>query len=135
MPTGIEIAGIVLATIPLLISTAEHREVGLAPLDTLLFRKGQLEKLATVLAEEHISFRQCCEELLSIAEIENIADLLSEKAGRVELERLWADAGLRDTLQFEFGDDFEVIERGLKEIHRLISKLEKYLSIPLRCDT
>ena len=129
MVTGVEIAGLILGSIPLLISAAEHRDVGLAPLNTLLFWKFQSQKLATVLEEERIAFRHCCEQLLSIAEVENIADLLSEKAGKVELQRLWASSSLKARLQSEFGDDFRVIEARLAEIQELVNNLEKYLGM------
>ncbi|KAH0559894.1 hypothetical protein GP486_003586 [Trichoglossum hirsutum] len=127
MVTGVEVAGLILGSIPLLISAAEHRDVGLAPLNTLLFGRSQSQKLAIVLEEEQISFRHCCGRLLSIAEVENIADLLSEKVGKTELQRLWASPSLKARLQSEFGDDFRVIEARLIEIQELINKLDKYL--------
>jgi hypothetical protein len=67
-------------------------------------------------------------EALSIAEIENIADFLSEKAGKLALQRLWASSELKARLQAELGEDFGVIETRLGEIQELILKLDKYLS-------
>jgi hypothetical protein len=125
MLTGVEIAGLVLAAIPLLISSAEHRHDVLNPVYILFFENRTLPQ---VLEEERISFRQCCEKMLSVAEVENIADyVLGENC-----QQLWARAELRANLQSALGNDFNTIETRLKEIHELTDKLENYIStVPL----
>ena len=128
MSTGFEIAGIVLATLPLLISAVEHRDFGLEPLNALLFFKRRKVSLRHTVDENTLLFRQCCEKMLSIAMIENIGDLLA--AGDIDdKKRLWADPPLQLKLEATFGRrDLNVILPRLQEIHNLVVKLREYSS-------
>jgi hypothetical protein len=127
MLTGVELAGLVLGSIPLLISAAEHRDVSLTPINVLLFGKKQAQKLSEVLEERRIGFRHCCEQMLSIAEIDFPAKYLLDTKGKAQLHQLWSDTNLAARLKSEFGDDFRIIELRLGEILASIQKLEKYI--------
>ncbi|PSN72734.1 hypothetical protein BS50DRAFT_166377 [Corynespora cassiicola Philippines] len=124
MATGFEPAGIILATLPLLINAIEHRDVGLQPLNTVLFKKKNKEMIQKAVNENSVLFRHCCEKMLSIAEVENIADLLARDNGD-KVRDLWADPSMELRLRSAFGqNDFNVIQCRLIEIEGLINKLQ-----------
>jgi len=122
MLTGVEVAGLVLGAIPLLISAAEHRRIGIAPVDGLIFRAKERNRLADSLDNQRLLFKHCCSRLVSIAEIENAGDLLAVGAA----ER-WKDPDIRRRLKQALGEAFATFERQVLEIYGIVKRLEHIL--------
>jgi hypothetical protein len=125
MVTGVEIASLVLATLSLLISAMEHQDLGLEPFNVLFFRKKHNTTVQGVLEEHKLGFRQCYEKILSMADVENIADLVQER-DRAKMVKLWDTPDMRSALDSTFGDDLGVIWHRVKEIQMHVDRLEKY---------
>ncbi|KAF2828854.1 hypothetical protein CC86DRAFT_465570 [Ophiobolus disseminans] len=126
MLTGVEIASLVLAILPLVISAIEHRDIGLEPANALLFRSKHKDSLRRTVDENKMRFRQCCEKILSMAEIENIADLLDE-TDKARLQQLWNNPQMQRALDTTFGGkDLAVILNRVREIQQHVKKLEEY---------
>jgi hypothetical protein len=65
MLTGIEIAGVILATVPLIISGLEAYEQGFQPIKQWTRSRGEFATFLNSLVRQKIFFRQNIEELLS----------------------------------------------------------------------
>lgn len=127
MVTGIEIAGLVLAAIPIGVSAVEHRDVGLKPLNALLFDKKESQDLLDDLEEYALLFRQCCMDMLSVAEVKDKQRYANSKTTAGDLQKIWADPILASTLQMAYGSNYNIILRRLKQVHTHCETLRKYL--------
>jgi hypothetical protein len=133
MVSGVEVAGLVLGSLPLVISAAKHRDIGVTPLNTLFFGKSQKRKLAKVLDTQLVLFKGACAKMLSIAEIEDPGNYMRQGANKTELQSLWASRRLNAQLKSTFGDDFTTIEEYLENIQQMITKLDKFIGTLLFC--
>lgn len=122
--SGFEIAGVVLAVIPIL-------QIGLEPFmgerfKTLLKHRQTIRSISRKLDIEHAQFHSTCEKLLSPLVDENrLAELLSNPKGSV-----WKDADLEEDLRDHLGDrKYKLYLSTIKELAGLMISLREELGL------
>lgn len=122
MLTGIEIAGTILATFPLIISAMEHYENGFQPIKEWIRFRGEFATFLNSLVRQKIFFRQNIEELLSpiISSDYEMSVLLDDPGGRA-----WTDTELSDRLRRRLPGKFEY-ECYTTTVSYILEVLEKF---------
>lgn len=136
MLTGIEIAGVILATFPLIISGLEHYEQGFQPIKEWIRFRGEFAAFLNSLVRQKIFFRQNIEELLSpIISSEYEMSLLLDNPGG----DAWGDQGLNEQLRRRLPGKYEyecyttTVSYILETLGQLKSKL-KIADNKVSCD-
>lgn len=125
--SGFEIAGIVLGSIPLLISGLEHYRNGLETIGSMVQYVEVVNNILVSVSTDLAIYRQSCEAVLRRLILpENILDELLHKRS----SRAWEDEGLAVQIKKQFGSSSEyntylqAVVRLNKRIDKLRSKLE-----------
>lgn len=126
MVTGVEIAGLVLATLPLIITVVQEREVGIRPIDALIFTTSGRIKVSQILSDQRLRFRFFCERLLCEVGVENVADYLSVNENT---RTIWAHPKLRERFLERLGESYENFDRKMKEVDERVTRIQKYTSM------
>ncbi|KAI0453847.1 hypothetical protein F5B21DRAFT_478081 [Xylaria acuta] len=112
--SGFEVVGIVLGTIPLLISALEHYERGMKTIQIVRRRAKVMHSLATALSTEQTILRNTCETLLGgIIDPKEIKPLLAEPFGP-----LWQDPDTKALVEGRLDHtlkDFKALIHSMKE--------------------
>ncbi|KAI1179692.1 hypothetical protein F4777DRAFT_531444 [Nemania sp. FL0916] len=121
--SGFEVVGVVLGTIPLLISALEHYERGINTIQIMRRRAKVMHSLATSLSTEQTILRNTCETLLrGIVRYEDMAPLLADPLGP-----LWQDPDIKARVERRLDhtlEDFEAQVYFMKgAVEELRSKL------------
>lgn len=124
MVTGVETAGLILGSIPLLVSALEHYAEGIETIHKWWRYKKELASLKRILGAEYDRFLNTCEELLAgIVPDKVLAELLEAPGGdrwrNPELERR-----LRMRLRNSFKSYLETVTDLLEVVNVLKDKLE-----------
>ncbi len=128
MLTGVEIAGLILATFPLIISALEKYEAGFQVIKEWVRFKGEFATFLNALVRQGIFFRQNIEELLSpIISSEYEMSLLLDHPGGIE----WADESLDQRLRQRLPGkyEFESYTTTASYILEILDKLKTKLKI------
>lgn len=120
-----EIAGLVLAVVPLLISALEHYEDAIAPSVAFLRWRQQLPKVIRDLYMGHTSYEQ------------NIRLLLDQSTSKEQLSEMvsdpncvhWKSEDLVDALQDRLGTAYEPCMSTINEIAGIMTDIAKCLNI------
>ena len=124
MVTGIETAGLVLGTIPLIISALEHYVEGVETIQKWWRYKRELASLKRILDAEYVRYLNTCEELLSgIVPDATLAALL-EFPGGAGWQDLEIERRLRGRLQMSFASYLNTVNDMNEILQILKSKLE-----------
>ncbi|KAI9668915.1 MAG: hypothetical protein M1829_005227 [Trizodia sp. TS-e1964] len=104
MLTGVELAGIILATFPLVISGLEHYENGFQQIKDWIRFRADFAKFMNALCRQRIFFRQNIEELLApvVASEYEMSQLLDNPGGQA-----WADPELNEKLIMRLPGEYE----------------------------
>lgn len=112
--SGFEVAGIVLGTIPLLISALEHYERGIRMIQGFRRHAKVMHILATSLSTEQTILRNTCETLLGgIINPRDMKPLLADPFGP-----LWQDSNTHLLVERRLdhtAEDFEILIHSMKE--------------------
>jgi hypothetical protein len=121
--SGFEIIGVVLGSIPLMISALEHYERGLMTVRMLQHRAKVMHSLATSLSTEQTILRNTCETLLAgIIDPEDLQLLIADPFGP-----LWQDPNIKALVERRLDHtlkDFKALVHSMNEtIEEMRSKL------------
>lgn len=123
--SGLEIAGVVLGTIPLLISGLEHYAQGVQTIRRLIGYKWELKSLVNSLKTEDSIFKNTCETLLDrLARPSTIESLLKDPGGDE-----WKAPDLGRKLERRLGDSYSVFFENVTAIHESIQAFQERLSL------
>ena len=128
MLSGIEIAGVILATFPLIISALEHYENGFQVIKEWIRFRGEFATFLNAMVRQKIFFRQNIEELLSpiISSEYEMSLLLDQPGGRA-----WADNELNEKLRRRLPGKYEYVcyTTTVSYILEILEKLKAKLRI------
>lgn len=128
MLTGVEIAGTILATFPLIISALEHYERGFQPIKEWIRFRGEFATFLNALVRQKIFFRQNMEELLSpiISSDYEMSVLLDNPGGSA-----WTNMELNDKLRRRLPGkyEYECYTTTVSYILEVLEKLKGKLKI------
>ncbi|KAH0559170.1 hypothetical protein GP486_004294 [Trichoglossum hirsutum] len=121
MVTGIELAGLILATFPLVISTLEHYENGFQQIKEWVRFRGEFAMFLNAMNRQKIFFRQNIEELLSpiVASEYEMSQLLDAPGGPA-----WMDEELNEKLRKRLPGKYEY-ECYISTVSAILELLEK----------
>lgn len=127
MLTGIEIAGIVLATLPLVITAIQERETGVRALDSLIFSKSKRNKDLEILSDQRLRFRHFCSRLLCEVGIENVADYLDVDQ---RTQSMWAQRDFKNRFLKRLEGSYDNFDRKMSEVKKRVIRIDEYTSKP-----
>ncbi len=123
MVTGIETAGLVLASIPLIVSLAEHYRAGLRPFMILRHFQQEYRSHVVLVKTQQVLFRGSLERLLIQLVPEDEVKSLMDDAGGPG----WASALLEAKFKQRLGESYDAVIGNIAEINRVMDKLKKEL--------
>ncbi|PVH85708.1 hypothetical protein DL98DRAFT_605320 [Cadophora sp. DSE1049] len=123
MFTGIEIAGIVLATLPLVITAIQERETGIRALDALIFTRSKRNKDLEILSDQRLRFRHFCSRLLCEVGIENVADYLDVDQ---QTQSMWAQREFKNRFLKRLEGSYANFDRRMREVQKRVTRIDEY---------
>ncbi|THZ18496.1 hypothetical protein D6C91_05489 [Aureobasidium pullulans] len=131
--SGLEVAGIVLAVIPLFISAIEHYEDGLGPVKMLrlsVYRR-QLAHYRTKLVLEYGLYTNALEELLvDIVPRQDLRNMITQGSGP-----LWRDPMLDNRLKERLGMIYDTYLLVMRQMQEVMVKIACLLDIAIQDNT
>ena len=125
MVTGVETAGIILGSIPLIISALEHYAEGVGTIEKWWRYKRELASLKRILGAEYDRFLNTLEELLSgLVSDAALASLLLAPGGPG-----WADAELNRKLQTRLRNSYNSYLDTVNDLNEVVSILKSKLEL------
>jgi hypothetical protein len=124
--SGLEIAGVVLGSVPLLISALEHYADGIRTIKSIVAYKALVENLALDFRVVNSGYRRGCERLLVRLRIEpdDIDELLSDPKGAK-----WSDPELDRELQRLLKEDYVVYKRLVSRVFQRLDRFSDKLGL------
>ncbi len=123
MVTGVETAGLVLASLPVAVALAELYWSGLRPFSDLWHFQREFRSHAVQVGAQHAIYRLNLDRLLrQIVSAADVEMLMRNPGGPA-----WSDATLARNFQKRLGDCYGPVIDNMAEINRIISTLEKGL--------
>jgi len=128
MPTGVEIAGIILATFPLIISTIQHYRKGIEPFVIWARYNRELNQLRRVLELEEAKLLNTCEKLLEpIVSTADLAVLIADPGGNS-----WKNRELQSKLKRFLATAYQSFLDSLEDINETLTELSVKLDVDLK---
>lgn len=119
--SGFEIAGIVLGSIPLVISTLENYGAGLSTLQRFRKYRRELQSLIRNLETERIKLQNVCEKLLiGLVPHSRIEALINNPMGD-----LWKEEETLHKIQFRLGKGFKMFEATMSDLKTMIDEMTR----------
>lgn len=123
--SGFEIAGVVLGSIPIVVSALEYYAKGLGILENFRSYKRLLKSLILALKTEHINLQNICEKLLvGIAPQTCIEMMIREPFGK-----LWSEEGINDKLRLRLWTSLPVFDERVQDMKLAIQEIMGRLDI------
>ncbi|KFY36392.1 hypothetical protein V494_05049 [Pseudogymnoascus sp. VKM F-4513 (FW-928)] len=123
--SGIEVAGVVLAVLPLFISALEHYEDGTDPIRLFLEYDHEFPNHIRKLRDQHIMYNLTIKELLlSVAESEEVEDMISDPGGAC-----WKDVSMQNRLEERLDESYQAYLDTIKQIEEIMKTIAKDLKI------
>ena len=123
MATGFEIAGLVLAVIPIVFDLVEHHKKGLTPLKRFFKHHSLQQELADEIECQRVLFQDCCSFLLSIVDPPNRREL-AENGHHPD----WQAQELDDRLSAVLDYAYVIYKKRISTILALFTGLERELA-------
>lgn len=123
--SGFEIAGIVLGSLPLVISALEHYESGMDRVTVFFKWKDELDKAKRDLGLQHVYYEMTLREIL--VDVASAAEL-EEMMGKPE-SPLWKSPELRAELREKLGLAYPVYEYTIQQMSCHLKTLASHLDI------
>jgi hypothetical protein len=126
MITGVETAGLVLASFPLIISALEHYREGFEPIKDWWRFRTDFISFIHVISGQSLLFDENLEELLSpiIRSDAEMNVLLEDPMGQA-----WHDTNLEEGLRARLPKSFELYKHIIMDIKACMDKLQKKLDM------
>ncbi|UPK96945.1 hypothetical protein LCI18_007880 [Fusarium solani-melongenae] len=119
--SGFEIAGIVLGSIPLVISTLENYGAGLSTLQRFRKYRRELQSLIRNLETERIKLHNVCEKLLiGLVPHSRIGALINNPMGD-----LWREEETLRKIRFRLGKGYEMFEATMNDLKATIDEMAR----------
>lgn len=125
MASGIDIAGIVLAAVPLLVAACERYAEGLETIKRWWRFEREISNVKRILIAEQVILQTTCERLLEGIVSPSRLDHLLENAGSPE----WKDDDLERRLKRRLGKSYGSFISGLRDMETLVHELNKMLDV------
>ena len=123
MLTGVEVAGLVLGSIPLLVSALEHYAEGVSTIEKWWRFERELSTIKRLLTAEQVVFQGTCERLLDgLVPPSELDDLIDNAGGSKWNKDL--DTGLRKRLGRSYSSFNDCVEDMYRVINELKSRLD-----------
>jgi hypothetical protein len=123
--SGIEVAGIVLAVMPLFITALENYNDGLDPVKAFLRWERELPHFIRKLRNQHVHFQQTLRLLLEPITTEfELAEMLAEPNGSH-----WKDAKMAERLKDKLQESFQAYQSTIADIERIMTKIASKLDL------
>lgn len=123
--SGFEVAGVVLAVLPLFISALEHYENGLDPIRAFLEFDSELPNQIRKLRDQHIIYNLTMRDLLKpIVDSEDIEEMISNPGGAA-----WKDSGMQKMLEERLGESYQAYLDTIKRMEEIMKTIAKDLKI------
>ncbi|KAF2271109.1 hypothetical protein CC78DRAFT_550067 [Lojkania enalia] len=125
MASGVELAGLVLATIPLIISALEHYEDAVEPTIAFFQWKGQLSKAINELSVVYASYDQALRLLLQpIASREDVVAMMEDTR-----DELWTKGDVAEELRNHLGAAWKPCVMTIEEVSDSLLEISQHLNI------
>jgi len=126
--SGFEIAGVVLGSVPLLISGLEHYRDGIETIKTMVQYEMAIDSILVTVSTNLAIYRQNLEMLVQRFMLTE--DLLDELWHNPR-SAAWIDKSLDQKLQEQFGSqaEYETYILAVRRLHKRIDKLRKKLEL------
>lgn len=126
MVTGVEVAGLILGSIPLLISALEHYEEAVEPTVAFFRWKGNLSKAINELTVIYASYEQSLRLLLKpIASAADLAKMMDDAK-----HPLWSQGDVADDLRCYMKTAYDSCVLTIEEIAETLVEVAGNLNIP-----
>ncbi|KFY22861.1 hypothetical protein V493_06278 [Pseudogymnoascus sp. VKM F-4281 (FW-2241)] len=123
--SGVEVAGVVLAVLPLFISALENYENGLDPIRAFLEFDSELPNQIRKLRDQHIIYNLTMRYLLSsIADSDEVNEMISDPGGVV-----WQDGGMQKRLEERLDESYQAYLDTIKHMEGIMKAIAKDLKI------
>jgi hypothetical protein len=123
-----EVAGLVLAAIPILIEGIKAYSKGVSTVTIFLRYQIPLEDLAQVLGAEETIYRNICNQLLQgLVDNKRKAELLQNPGGNV-----WKDPDLQAGLEERLSTSYDAFSRTVKSMEAAMEEIKKLLKLDSR---
>jgi len=123
--SGLEITGVVLGTLPLIISALEHCGEGVATAKRFWRYKSELRLLILQINTERRIFLNTCEQLLTgIVRLENMADFLNAPGGDS-----WNDALVKKRLEERLDSSYETFVDNVHGMEKSLKGMMEKLKL------
>jgi hypothetical protein len=125
--SGLEVVGVVLGSLPLVVSALEHYADGVRTIRRMLEYKWEIKTLITTLETEEILFRNTCEVLLDgINGAEEMEELLKNPGGR-----LWKQGMLGERLKTRLSTSYNVFFKLILDMSDALETFQSRLGLDL----
>lgn len=123
--SGFEIAGVVLGSIPLVISALEHYMDGVNTIQSFRSYKRVLRRLILTLQTEHVGLQNVCEKLLvGIAPQTCIEEMIDDPFGE-----LWRENEVFNKLRLRLWRSFKVFDETVRDMREAIQEMMDKLNL------
>jgi hypothetical protein len=123
--SGFEIAGVVLGSIPIVVSALEYYVKGLGILQNFHSYKRLLKSLILALKTEHINLQNICEKLLvGIAPQTCIETMIRDPFGK-----LWGEEGINNKLRLRLWTSISIFDERVQDMKLAIEEMMGRLDI------
>lgn len=125
MATGLEIAGVVLGSLPLIIAALEHYAQGVAAAKRFLRYRLEMKSILTELTTQKSIFINTCEILLTgMVPVQEMSAFLREPG-----EELWKDTLLDQKLRERLGTSYDGYIETIKGMDAAAEEFKKRLKL------
>ncbi|KAF2739422.1 hypothetical protein EJ04DRAFT_310925 [Polyplosphaeria fusca] len=124
--SGFEIAGVVLGSLPLVISALEHYSEGLSTLQRMVRYEAVFQQLHVIFESGWTTYMASCERLLMPLAI---SDADFKELLQSPTSDKWKDILLNQKLKARLGSTYMPYKVATKELHRKVEKLRKKLKL------
>lgn len=123
--SGFEIAGVVLGSIPLIVSTLENYKTGVRTIQRWRRYGKELQSLIRNLETERAKLQNVCEKLLDgVVRPSQIDSMVGDPYGP-----LWLEESIQKEIRVRLWRDWDAFERTLKDIQESIKEIEERLEV------
>ncbi|KAI1260970.1 hypothetical protein F5Y18DRAFT_219260 [Xylariaceae sp. FL1019] len=123
--SGLEVVGVVLGSIPLIISALENYQSGADRIAKFRNYEEVLQRYAIRLETEQTLLKDTCESLLSgVVSTHSVEQMIAAPFGP-----LWKDDSLKDQLHLRLDTSFDIFEKNFKQLYLATEELRKEMTI------
>jgi hypothetical protein len=123
--SGFEVVGVVLGTLPLVVSALENYANGVRTIRRLLQYKWEIKTLSTILEAEEVRFRNTCEVLIDgIDRAGEMEQLLKNPGGP-----LWKQGMLGERLETRLSTSYNVFFKCIQDMNDALEMFKNRLGL------